>query len=367
MSTPISDDRQPAHDLTVDALLASMPTGAILVRGASGERVDANRRAEALLGHPLSPDLGVAQLVGQVCWPNREPCPFDDLPAVRALRGAVITGQEMLLRRTDGKEIPVLISAGALRDDAHEVVGAIVVIDDLTPIKEGERIREEWTSIVAHDLRQPVAVITGYASQLVRQQDPASEVARRAAEHILACARQMNRMISDLLDSSRLEARRLTLQWQMVDLAELIATVVERSAEVTQGHSVHVTIATANLPRVRVDPSRIEQVMGNLLSNAARYSYEGTDIHVEVRRVDQEIEIVVANEGDGIAPDELGRLFTRFHRPSRPPGGATGGLGLGLYITRGLVEAHGGRIWAESTPGQRTAFYVRLPERASVQ
>lgn len=358
-STRPEDER-----LWLRALIERLPIGIILVLGSDGERIEANRRAEALFGHPLPPEGGAGQLVGRICWPNRSPCPHDDLPTVRAVRGSETTGEELLLRRLDGREIPILVSASSIRDPTGAVVGAVVAIDDLTPIKEIERVREEWTSIIAHDLRQPVTVITGYASQLARRDDRSDDSWRRAVEHILTCSQQLNRMISDLLDSSRLEARRLTLQWQMVDLAELIAAVVERTAEVTRGHAVHVTIASPNLPRVRADPNRLEQVLGNLLSNAAKYAYDETDIHVEVKRLGREIEIAVGNDGDGIPSDELPRLFTRFHRPAHRRSSTIGGLGLGLYISRALVEAHGGRIWVDSTPRQRTTFHFTIPEYA---
>ncbi|HVC35569.1 MAG TPA: ATP-binding protein [Chloroflexota bacterium] len=365
MSIPLLAVRLDAdHRPVVEALLEWLPIGIILVEDAGGERIVANRRAEALFGHPLRPEEGIVQNLGHVCWPNGTPCTLNELPTMRALRGEVVSGEELLLRRLDGREVPVLVQTSPIRDASGGVAGALAVLDDLSSIKELERLREEWTSIVAHDLRQPVTVVLGYATQLARRGHSDDTPRAKAIEHILASANQLRRMINDLLDASRLEARRLALERQSLDLVGLVSTVVERTAKVTVGRAVRFEPASGAIPRVWADPSRIEQVLGNLLSNAARYGYPGAEIRVRVNRVVGEVEVSVANAGDGIAPDELPKLFARFRRRRRFAEDGIPGLGLGLYITRGLVEAHGGRIWVESTPGQTTTFYFTIPEEA---
>ncbi|MBI4494049.1 MAG: sensor histidine kinase [Chloroflexi bacterium] len=234
--------------------------------------------------------------------------------------------------------------------------------------EELERLREEWTSVIAHDLRQPATVITGYAGLLARlaQQHLAVPQEQKAVEHILASARQLDRMIADLLDVSRLEAGRLTLERRPVDLVVLVREVVERTAVMVQGCPLRVE-AAEDLPPVEVDPGRIEQVLGNLLSNAAKYGAPKTEIRVAVERRAEGVEVAVSNRGDGIAPEELPHLFTRFYRARQARAGTVHGLGLGLYISHGLVEAHGGRLWAESDPGQITTFRFVLPAAATDQ
>jgi signal transduction histidine kinase len=182
---------------------------------------------------------------------------------------------------------------------------------------------------------------------------------RVQVEHILASAIQLNRMIADLLDVSRIESRRLTLDCQLVDFPAFVRTVVERSAALTAGHPVRVTIV-GEIPPLELDPGRIEQVLGNLISNAAKFGYSDTEIVLAVERRDAEIEISVTNQGPGIAPEELPKLFRRYYRTAEARAAQVAGIGLGLYITKGLVEAHGGRIWAESIPGQTTTFRFTL-------
>jgi signal transduction histidine kinase len=168
-------------------------------------------------------------------------------------------------------------------------------------------------------------------------------------------------MIGELLDISRLEARRMTLEKQPVDLPALVRTVVERAEVITGEHPVQIEVHD-DVPAICADPGRLEQILGNLLSNAAKYSYPETVIRVELRRRAGEVQVSVTNEGSGIPPTDLPRLFTRFHRTLLSKEERIPGIGLGLYISKGLVEAHGGHIWAESIPGETTSFRFTLPE-----
>jgi signal transduction histidine kinase len=352
-----SDGSFPAS-LAGGQAIAAAPVGILWFEGPDGTRVAANARAEMLLGAPVQPDGGIHQHVGRLLYPDGRACPPDDLPAARALRGEIVHGAEMRVRAAGGQDVWVLVHAAPDRDAAGNVTGALVILDDVTALRELVRLDREWTVIIAHDLRQPVAVIVGYVELLARRLRDGDPALVRPLDHILSCARRLNRMINDLLDVSQIETNRLSLDRRRENLAVLIPTIVERLGEVTAGHAVRLAVEP-DLPLVRVDPSRIEQVLGNLLANAARYSYPGTDITVEVRRTGEGVEVIVRNTGDGIAPEEMPHLFARFHRTST--GAARHGLGLGLYICRGLIEGHGGRLWAESTPGETTAFHFSLP------
>jgi signal transduction histidine kinase len=231
--------------------------------------------------------------------------------------------------------------------------------EDISALRALERLREEWTSVVTHELRQPLATIHGYAGVLARE---LKDQERAWAKHIQASARRLDRMISDLHEASQIDARRLALELTPTDLAALVAAAVERAGAEAEGRPIRVDIR-GEIPVTEVDPARIEQVLGNLLSNAVKYGDPGTSIRVGVARRDAEVEVEVESRGPGIAAEDLPRLFGRFQR-ARPPGGKrVPGTGLGLYICRGIVEAHGGRIWAESVPGGVTTFRFTLPVR----
>lgn len=338
------------------AVIERSPVSILISEDREARWITANRRAEELFGKPLPREGGMAQYLGCVFDKEGGPLDIDDAPGNRALRGESTSGEELLIRRPDGSMVPVLVSAGPIRDERGRVIGAVAIHDDMTRVKELERLRQEWTSMVAHDLRQPVTIIHGYAGLLARSDDAA---VRTRAAHIFASAQRLSRMIDDLLDVSRLEARRLPLSRAPSDLVSLIKAAVERASAETLGHRVEVEVKGA-LTLVDIDPGRVEQVLGNLLSNAAKYGAPGADIQVFLEPYDGAVRVSVVNRGPGISTEDLARLFERFQR-----GAAAGtkvvGVGLGLCISKGLVEAHGGRMWAESTPGERTSFHFTLP------
>ncbi len=226
-----------------------------------------------------------------------------------------------------------------------------------------ERLRQEFISIVAHDLRSPLNAITVGVAALTRGIERGAgldnDSARRVLGHLKSSGSSLTRMVSDLLDSSRIEAHRLTIEPETLTLSSFLAGVVARAAAATEGHPVE-TLLPESLPAVIADSTRLEQVLSNLLSNAAKYSPPGSPIRIEAAARDGEVEISVTNLGEGLTPQECANLFTRFHR-SHTHRGRVPGLGLGLYIAKGLVEAQGGSIWVDSKPGERTTFAFTLP------
>ena len=172
--------------------------------------------------------------------------------------------------------------------------------------------------------------------------------------------------MDDLLDLSLLDARRLTLDRHWVHPQALVRETVERLAHLTAGHRVKV-VTSDGLADVFVDQLRMGQVLGNLISNAVKYGDAGSEIDVCVEQHGGEVDIAVENHGQGIRREEMEHLFNRFMRTERARHSRVRGLGVGLYIARELVVAHQGRIWVESTPGEKTTFHVALPSRAADQ
>ncbi|MCY1054974.1 ATP-binding protein [Nannocystis sp. SCPEA4] len=283
--------------------------------------------------------------------------PFSEMPTGRALRGEHIVGAEYVMVAGE-RRVPVLVSATPIVVDGS-IAGVAVVFQDIAPLKELERLREEWTSIVAHDLRQPVAIIALTAQGLLRAGGfaEATERERRGLQRIHTASKRLSRMIDDLLDASRIESRRLTLMPRMVDLVALTASVVEQTRDSTPEAVIRLV---AEGPQMAwVDPDRIQQVLDNLLSNAVKYGEPGREIGVEVSDRDTEVEIRVTNHGAGISAEQQKQLFNRFVRARQER--SVSGLGLGLYISHGIVDAHHGHLWVESTPGATTCFHCVLP------
>jgi len=337
------------------AVIERSPVGIVLALGQSGDHLVANRRAGELLGVDLAPERGLEQLSGRLVGIDGAVLPDADVPARRALEtGETVSGVELLWRSAYG-ERALLVNASPIDDAAGKRTGAAMVIEDISSLRELQKLRDEWTSMVAHDLRQPVGAIAAAAQLLSRG---GSEPKTHAlAERILSGSRRLDRMIADLLDASRIDARRLTIVREEADVAGLVRDVIERAATVTAGHAV-TTEVRGDLPRLSIDPGRIEQVLFNLLANAAKYGSKGSPIAVVVERVGDEARVSVLNEGALVEPEEVESFFARFRRGS---GQRSAGSGLGLYISRGLIEAHGGHIWAEAVRPGLLAFRFTLP------
>ena len=323
----------------------------------------ANPQAERLFGHPIPKDAGREQYAAQLRFPDGKPVAMSELGATRALRGEMIAWQELLVVRSDGSEVPVLESAAPVIV-APDITGAVVVFQDISAMKQRDRVRDEWVAVIAHDLRQPITIITGYAKLLARVINPSSTQIGKFFGHILTSAQQLNRMVEDLLDVSRIEARRLALERQPVDMGALVRSVVDRGAEITRGHVVTVVVHGA-IPPIDADPGRVEQVLDNLLSNAAKYGDASTPIGVEVDAKNGCVRVGVTNRGRGIVEEDVCELFKRFSRTRAARDGRVTGVGLGLYIAKALVEAHGGTIEVESVPHETTTFRFTLPVHSS--
>lgn len=319
---------------------------------------DENVRAKQLFGRPIDPSVDASQYVGALLDATERPLAYEELPGVRALRGEQIERVEMRLRRPDGRLVPILVNATHIPGGGRTPPGAVVVFEDISALKDLERLRTEWSALIVHDLRQPLHSIDLYA-QLVIQQAPDDLALQRRAQQIRALTRRLSRMVQDLVDFTRLEARQLTLDRTSADLAELVKEATERIAlEVPERPiQLHVRGAPA---WVDVDPDRIAQIMDNLLTNAIKYGDSGTPIRVEVETGAGRASVSVTNQGPGIAPEHMPYLFGRFQRGRDAERRGVKGLGLGLYITRELVEAHQGQIVAESTPGATTTFRFTL-------
>lgn len=246
-----------------------------------------------------------------------------------------------------------------LKHRAEEVAGERQrALDRLNALQEE---REALLHTVSHDLRIPLTVILGRAQLLLRMldEDQIGHRERTSAEAIVDSARRMNIMIQDLVDMARAESGQLRLSIQPVDLDAFVRGLKGHLAGVlpTERLSIH---SAGGLPRVLADPARLERILVNLITNALKYSTPGTEVTIDLVYRDGEVVTSVVDRGPGIPEAELHLLFQRYRR-ARAAAKEAEGLGLGLYITRQLVEAHGGRIWVQSELGVGSSFSFALP------
>jgi len=224
-----------------------------------------------------------------------------------------------------------------------------------------EKFQAELISLASHELKTPLTSIRGYAHTLVRESEHLGEATRREfLEAIASEADRLSHLISTLLDMSQIEEGRLRLARRAISPADLCEDARRTSSHPEFQHVLR-TEAPADLPEVLADPDRIHQALTNLVSNAAKFSPEGSEIVVAAQRTDGYVEFSVTDHGVGIPREEQAKVFTRFHRGANAHDSETPGSGLGLYITKGVVEAHGGRIGFTSELGRGSRFHFTLP------
>ncbi|MBI5445570.1 MAG: PAS domain S-box protein, partial [Deltaproteobacteria bacterium] len=350
------------HAAELDATITSIPDG-VIICGAEGEIVRLNDSARRILG--LSPEQLALPLTERMRLleaetPDGRPVPADQAPLFRALAGETVRGVVMVLRPRGPRCTRVSMSAAPIRTPDGTQRGAVAVLNDVTTLHEMEEQREDILRAVSHDLRTPLVSVGGFARLLLRQREQAGapEPELGHLRHILAGARQMNALIQDLVDSVRIEAGQVRLNPQPVALREFIAEVLGRAAGALETERIQIDLAPG-IPPVLADSSSLERVLLNLLSNALKYSPPGSPVVLAATSGGAKATVSVSDQGPGIVPEDLPRLFERFFRTTL--GRQADGIGLGLHITKTLVECQGGRLWVDSRPGEGTTFTLTLP------
>jgi signal transduction histidine kinase len=237
-------------------------------------------------------------------------------------------------------------------------------------LEQNERLREldlmktNFVGTVSHELRTPLTAIRGYAELLEDGIGGAlSDPQRAYVQKIVAGAGRLERLVDDLLDFARLEAGAFKLEAREVDLARLVAGLGQAFGPQARELQVELHVGTAPVAPLEADPGRIEQVLGNLLDNALKFTPAGGRVAVAVEEREAVVRIAVSDDGPGITPQHLPHVFERFYQVDASSTRRAGGTGLGLAISRALVEAHGGQIGVESEPGAGSCFWFTLPRR----
>ena len=260
------------------------------------------------------------------------------------------------------RRIFLTLSAPVFDEDGR-FLGAVKLLHDVTTERMLEQIRADFTSFITHELRTPLTSVSGFLGLVLGgHAGEINETQRRQLEAAQRQADRLKRLVDDLLHVAAIESGRLELQVGHFDLVPLLVECVEalRPQAGAKGIALHVRPTAEPFP-VRADRERITQVLTNLISNAIAYTDAGGRVEIGLREADEGVVVEVADTGRGIAPGDIPRIFDKFHRVRSPAAARTPGTGLGLAICKGVVEAHRGRIWVESQPGQGSRFLFTIP------
>ena len=265
------------------------------------------------------------------------------------------------LERAHGLILPVGVTYASLLSPEGNLINIVATVRDITRFREAEELKSTFISVISHELKTPVALIKGYVSTL-RREDATwdKEVVKDSLLVIEEEADHLTEMIENLFDASRLQAGGLSINLSDVAINLVAERIAERLQTQTNLHKIKLDFPP-NFPVVMADEDRITQVISNLISNSIKYSPEGGDIRISGQVQPEQVIICVSDEGPGISPEDIPHVFDRFFR-SGDVKKTTKGAGLGLYLARAVVEAHGGRIWVDPKPGNGARICFSLPK-----
>lgn len=356
-------DRVQDNHRRLQSVIQTMPEAVMVARPPHGLIVTFNAAAQRMFGLQAHTSQLVSRRVNQLPVESEPVDAVPVMPMVQAMtEGITVTGVELIVRTPSGTLVPVVASAAPLKTDEGDIDAVVGVFQDVGPLKEAERLRDEFISVVSHELRSPLTPIRGFAQIMARELDKEGGHERHVAwlQTLQQHTDRLTRLVDDLLDVSRMRAGRLRVLHEDVDLVELCRSLVESKQASQSTHEV-VLETELNSLTANMDGDRVHQIVDNLVSNAIKYTDGGTITVGLALEPGDDIRISVSDEGHGIPAQERDSLFTAFYRARSANESAVPGLGLGLYIVRELVLAHNGTISVDEATGGGARFTVKLP------
>jgi PAS domain S-box-containing protein len=366
--------------MRLELIIGSMAEG-LLITDARGAVTSLNTSAEQLL-NPTLPDI-TAGIPLRKLAANSDVVWLPGLAEIiqQALTGKTVKNQE-LIANNDGERVPLTLSISAAPLYETNIpgngrpIGVVAVLNDITPSKQVERLKDDFVSVVSHELRTPLTAIKGYTQYVARrierrlrklrstldpnEGEPAESNDLRNLGIIQSQAEHLERLVNDLLDHSQVQWNKLHLQYEPFDLANLLRETAKSVQASAEQHAITLDIQHSNT-QVQADRIRIGQVIGNILDNAVKYSPYGGQIIVTLQREQNMYHISVTDQGIGITPEQLEHIFERFYRVRNTASQNYAGIGLGLYVARAIIDAHGGQIWLVSNAERGSTFHFTLP------
>ena len=341
----------------LQVILDSLPLGVIIRTAPDGAIELANAAALAMATVSKDSDTPGSPAELDLYRPDGRSVPANQMPGMRALHGEVVRNRQLTL---GADAVPVLVQAVPLRDRTGEVVRAVVVVQDITRLREAEQLKDDFLSLISHEFRTPLTAIHGGAHLLAERGDSLDEATKQQlAADIVAESSKLEQMMANMLTLTAIQAGRLDVLTEPILVSALVRGASDAAQQKSRTHQFSVKLPS-NLPPAEGDPDLLHQVLRNLYENASKYSSAGSTITSSATADAQHVVIHVTDHGSGIAPEHLGSVFDRFRRPGADP--TVRGMGLGLYLSRHLIEAQKGEISVSSKgPGHGATFSVGLP------
>ena len=358
------DERRARADLA--ALVELAPVGVLIFDAKTRDLVSRNQETLRIVRGIHSPSRSLPDLLGTMTFrrPDGREIALDELPTERVIRtGETVRADEIVIHLSDGQSVTTVVSATPILSEEGEVVSVVATIQDMTPLEELERLRAEFLGMVSHELRTPLTTIKGSTATALGSSPALDLIEMRQFFKIIdEQADRMRNLISNLLDLTRIEAGIFSVTPEPTGVSDVVEQAKNAFTLGRARNRIEVDIPE-DLPRVSADGQRIVQVLSNLFSNASRHSPAPSTIRVAASLQDLHVLITVSDDGGGVSPERLPHLFEKFSlaqgAQAVPDTEATG---LGLAICKGIVEAHGGRIWAESDgQGLGARFSLTVP------
>lgn len=347
----------------LEAVFGAMVDG-VLVLDETGRVVEANEAALSILGLTENSE---SRQVADYLAPLMPPGEVDRATSVGTellagvLAGRVLPDEQLTLLAPNGEESAVSLRGAPVRDAHGDIVGAVVVLRDVTDQRRINQEKDAFLSVISHEVKSPLTSIKGFAQLAGRAASgPQGDRLRGHVRVIEQQVSRIERLIDDLVNVDSASEAALREEPVVFDLASLARVVLEQQQVTVAGHRLVLLGGSDRLP-ILADPARIEQVLTNLITNAVKYSPEAGEVTVGIDGVGTTVHLWVRDEGIGIPRAEMGRLFDRFYRASNARRRGYGGLGLGLYVVNEIVQRSRGQIWVESDEGSGTTFHITLP------
>jgi PAS domain S-box-containing protein len=337
---------------------------AVFVADGAGNVTLANDAAREMMGLETAEraPLSAAELAAALHMRSRDGSPLapSDLPLTRALAGEAVEEADLLVHSpSQGRDLYVRASAAPVQGAVGRVTGAVQVLRDITELIELDRLKDQFITMAAHELKTPIASMKGYAQILLRRQSGISSEGREMLAAIDRGATRLDHIIADLLEVSRLQLGTMTVGRDTIDLVELAREAARGPAAQSPQHRL--LLPSGGAVWVRADRERVRQVLVRLIDNAIRYSPQGGDVEIEVAARDESGVLSVTDHGVGIPRERQGRVFERFYRAHAGTPYDYGGLGIALSISRDIIRRMGGDMGFRSQEGEGSTFFFSLP------